>query len=65
MFGEHNEQSEIFHSTTAKLLYVMKRARPAVSFLMRRVLKSDVDDWKKLLRLIGWLMRTKYDVQVI
>ena len=65
----NDEQSDIFHSITAKLLYVMKRARPdietAVSFLMRRVSKSDVDDWKKLSRLIGWLKRTKDDVRVI
>ena len=40
--------SKIFRSTTAKLLYVMKRGRPdietSVSFLMRRVSKSDEDD---------------------
>jgi len=48
------EKSEVFHSTTAKLLYIMQRARPdietAVSFLMKRVSKSNVDDWKKLRR---------------
>ena len=37
---------------TAKLLYLVKRARPyletMVSFLTIRVTKSDVDNWKKL-----------------
>ena len=48
----NEEKSEIFHSLTAKLLYIMKRARPdietAISFLSRQVSKSDMDDWKKL-----------------
>ena len=51
------EKSNIFHSTTQKLLYIMKRARPdletAVSFLMRRVSKSDLDDWGKLKRVFA------------
>ena len=42
------EKSAVFHSVTQKLLYVMKRARPdietGVSFLMRCVSKSDLDD---------------------
>ena len=54
--------SEAFHSITAKLGYIMKRGRPdietAVSFLMKRVSKSDTDDWKKLRRLIGFLKGT-------
>ena len=45
-------KKEILHSVTAKLLYLVKRARPdletLVSFLTMRVTKSDVDDWKKL-----------------
>ena len=43
-----------FHSVIAKLLYLVKRARPdletLVSYLTMRVTKSDVDDWKKLKR---------------
>ena len=46
----NEEKSEIYHSLVAKLLYIMKRARPdiktAISFLSRRVSKSDMDDWK-------------------
>ena len=49
--------SEAFHTVTAKLGYIMKSARPdietGVSFLMKRAAKSDVDDWKKLRRIIG------------
>ena len=63
------EKSEIFHSTTAKLLYVMKRARPdietAISFLMRRVSKSNIHDWKKLKRVLGWLKGSIDDIQII
>ena len=44
----NEEKSEVFHSLTAKLLYIMKRARPdletAISFLSRQVSKSDMDD---------------------
>jgi hypothetical protein len=45
----NNEDSDMFHSVVAKLLFIMKHARPdlktAVSFLMTRVSKSDEDDW--------------------
>ena len=53
---------ERFHSLTAKLLYLEKRARPdietAVAFLTTRVSKPDVDDWKKLVRVITYLNST-------
>ena len=43
-------KKEIFHSVTAKILYLVKRVRPnletLVSFLTMRVTKSDVDYWK-------------------
>ena len=46
----------------AKLLYIAKRARPdiepTVAFLCTRVSCSDVDDWKKLGRLIAYLQCT-------
>lgn len=54
-----SQKSAVFHSVTQKLLYLMKRLRPdietAVSFLMRRLSKSDNDDWKKLKRVLGFL----------
>ena len=62
-------KTEIFHSVTAKLLYIMKRVRPdvetSVSFLMRRISKSNNDDWKKLKRFLGLLKRTVDDERYI
>ena len=47
----------------------MKRVRPdietSISFLMRRVSKSDVDDWGKLKRVLAYLKNTIDDVRVI
>ena len=73
LFDPHEELEQLdqhktaeFHSNTAKLLYLMKRARPdietTVSYLMRRVSKSNTGDWDKLLRVLGWLKSTKDDV---
>ena len=49
------KNSKIFHTNTAKLLYLVKRARPdiktSVSFLMRRVSKSKNEDLVKLRRV--------------
>ena len=62
-------QSEIFHSTVAKLLFISKRARPdieqTVAFLCTRVTKSDVHDWKKLSRLLSYIQNTIDDKQII
>jgi hypothetical protein len=57
-----------FHSTVAKLLFLAKRGRPnvllAVSFLTTRVKTPDMDDWKKLLRVLGNLKETiHYDLK--
>jgi hypothetical protein len=56
------EKAKLFHSTVAKLLFVAKRARPdillTVSFLTTRVKCPDQDDWKKLIRLLGYLKET-------
>ena len=47
----------------------MKRDRPdletAVLFLMKRISKSDVDDWAKLLRLIGFIKKTIDEMRFI
>ena len=63
------EDSELFHSVVEKLLHITKRSRPdietAVAFLITRVSKSDVDDWKKLKRVMTWLRQTKGDVRLI
>ena len=59
----NNKMKEDFHTFVAKNLFLCKRARPdiqtAVAFLTTRVKASDDDDWKKLLRLMGYLTRTK------
>ena len=48
---------KMFQSVFARLLYVGKRTRPdlqvAVAFLGTRTLRADVDDWKKLKRLLA------------
>jgi hypothetical protein len=55
--------AELFHSTTAKLLFLCKRARPdiqtPIAFLCTRVSKPDVDDQKKLRRVICYLHSTR------
>jgi hypothetical protein len=57
------KRARIFHSFVAKLLFVVKRARPdillAISFLKSRVKYPDIDDWGKLIRVIGYLMNTE------
>ena len=62
-------KKEIFHSATAKLLYIVKRARPdletLVSFITMRVTKSDVDDWKKLKRGVTFVKNTIKDKRII
>jgi hypothetical protein len=56
-------ESERFHSITASLLYLSKRVRPdiltAVSFLTRRVMNPQKDDWTKLVRTIKYLRKTR------
>jgi len=54
---------EVFHSIVAKLLYIAKRGRPdillAVIFLTTRVKAPDLDDQKKLIRLISYLKQSR------
>jgi hypothetical protein len=56
------EKSNHFHSNLAKLLFLAKRGRPdillAILFLTTRVKAPDEDDWKKLLRVLGYLKGT-------
>ena len=55
----NQEQSNLFHSVTAELLYLTKRSRPdietVVSFFTTRLSKRNVDDWKKLKRVITFI----------
>ena len=52
-----------FHNMVAKGLFLCKRSRldiqTAIAFLSTRVSQPDLDDWKKLCRLIGYLKATK------
>jgi hypothetical protein len=56
------DTAEFFHHNTAKLLWLCKRARPdlqtAVAFLTTRVKSPDVDDYKKLRRVMQYLRLT-------
>jgi hypothetical protein len=56
-------KADLFHSVTAKILFLCKRARPDVqtpiAFLCTRVRKPDTDDLKKLKRVIAYLRDTK------
>ena len=58
-----DEKASTFHTITAKGLFACKRARgdiqTAIAFLTTRVLEPDLDDWKKLKRLIQYLYGTK------
>ena len=55
-------QQEFFHHVVAQLLFLCKRARPdiqtAISYLCTRVTKPDIDDYKKLTRVIRYLRGT-------
>ena len=58
---EHH--SQLFHHNVAKILFLDKRARPdiqtPVAFLSTRVQYPDVDDWKKLGRVMKYLRNTR------
>ena len=47
---------EVFHLGVEKLLFILNSSRPdldkSVSYLMTIVLKTDVDDWGKLRRIL-------------
>ena len=63
------EKADIFHSVVAKLLWVSQRGRldisTAISFLCSRVQSPDVEDWKKLRRVLKYLSQTIDDRRVI
>jgi hypothetical protein len=57
--------AQMFHHNVAKLLFLCKRARPdiqtPVAFLCTRVKNPDVDDYKKLTRVMRFLRGTIND----
>ena len=56
------KKKQLFHTFVAKLLFVSKRGRPdiqvAIAFLSTRVTAPDLDDWKKLVRLLRYINST-------
>ena len=58
------DRASTFHHLVAKCLFLCKRARPdihpTVAFLTTRIQKPDIDDWKKLVRLMNYLRKTLY-----
>ena len=60
------ELADKFHRIVAKLLYVTQRARVdillAIAFLCTRVADPDIQDWKKLKRVLQYLRGTLDDV---
>lgn len=63
------EGAENFHSATAKLLYLSKRARPdvltAVAFLTTRVQHPSEEDDKKLTRALCYIQGTQHYVMTL
>jgi hypothetical protein len=63
------EEASCFHTITAKLLYLAKRARPdiltVISFLCTRVTAPTVEDKSKLKYLLGYLHSTRNQVLTI
>ena len=57
------EKAKKFHHTVAQGLLLSKRARvdflTTIAFLATRVKEPDVDDWKKLVRMMRYLNNTK------
>jgi hypothetical protein len=59
------ERAQFFHTYVAKTLFLCKRARPdlqtAVSCLCTWVKSCDEEDYKKLIRMLQYLLHHKRD----
>ena len=59
---QDEKRAQTFHIYVVKALFATNRARPdiqtAVSLLTTRVMTTDEDDWKELLRMINYLRGT-------
>ena len=62
-------QRKIFHTTTAKLVYLAKRARPDIltftSFLCTHVKAPTEEDLQKLMHTLGYLCATQQTTLVL
>jgi hypothetical protein len=60
------ERKGIFHTFVMKAMFLCKRARPdinpAIGFLSSRVIAPNEGDWKKLVKVLGFLKGTKDDI---
>ena len=65
----NRQESEVFHSVTAKFLHICKRARldiePVVAYLCTRVSCSTENDREQLDRLVRCVKRTLNDVRIV
>ena len=59
----NEDEAQLFHHLVAKLLYLSRRSRQdiqtAVAFLCTRVQSPDMDDYKKLARVMKYIRGTK------
>ena len=60
----NKENAELFHKLVPQLLFMAQRGRPdlrtAISFLTKGVQMPDEDHYKKLVRTIKYIRRTKF-----
>ena len=63
------DKADVFHSVTAKLLWVEKRSRPdielVISFLCTQISCCTEEDWGKLKRLLRFLNQTIDDERIM
>jgi hypothetical protein len=60
------ERTQRFHSLVAKLLYLGKRSRPdmtTVAFLSTQSAEGDREDWKKLVKLVRYLVHGRLGIR--
>ena len=61
-----DEKRAIHHTFVMKNMFLVKRGRkdvhPGVTFLSSRMKEQNQGDWKKLVRLLGFLKNTRLDV---
>ena len=59
----NDKEASLFHTITAKGLFLCKRDRPyiltTIAYLTTRVKEPDIDNWKKLRKIIQYLYATK------
>jgi hypothetical protein len=58
-----------FHSIVATMMYLAKRTKPEIltitSFLAGRVSKCTIQDWQKMVRIVGYIVKTQDDSLIL